>query len=128
MKIGLIYHCLSLCKLLQPLVEQPALIDIWHCQYIPLCHNYVLLLALQYFDLVRLHTTSPAKVKLNRHQFRIVLHQNIRLSNSQYNTRPWVSIVLQARLSYSKREKESGESCTSQLYCWNVYCLAVVPQ
>ena len=25
---------------LQPLVEQLALIDIWHCQYIPQCHMY----------------------------------------------------------------------------------------
>ena len=25
---------LGLCKLLQPLVEQLAVIDIWHCQYV----------------------------------------------------------------------------------------------
>ena len=31
MKVGLVYHCLSLCELLQHLVEQLALIDIWHC-------------------------------------------------------------------------------------------------
>ena len=38
----------------------------------------------------------------------------------------WCILVSHARLSYPKREKESGESCISQLYCWNVHCLAVV--
>ena len=28
------------CKVLQPLVEQLALIDIQQCQYIPQCHEY----------------------------------------------------------------------------------------
>ena len=49
----------GLCKLLQPLAEQLALIDTWHCQYVTTV-PYVLLLqlALRYFDLRCLHTTK----------------------------------------------------------------------
>ena len=40
----------------------------------------------------------------------------------------YTNLVSCARLTYLKRVKESGESCISQLYYWNVHCLAVVAQ
>ena len=36
-----------------------------------------------------------------------------------------IHLVSRARLSYPKREKESGEGCIIQLYYWNAHCLAV---
>ena len=39
-----------------------------------------------------------------------------------------IVFLLHARLSYPKREKESSESCISQLYYWNVFYPAVVAQ
>ena len=50
-------NCLGLSKLLQPLVEQLALIDIWHCQYVTTVPYIIPLLALRCLDLRWLHTT-----------------------------------------------------------------------
>ena len=77
MKVGPIYHYLGLYKLLQPLVEQLAIIDIWHCQYVTTV-PYIPLLALRYFDLRWLHTTisdiEPIILSKVAHYSQIILN------------------------------------------------------
>ena len=60
MKVGPIYRCLGLCKLLQPLVEQLALIDTI-IMALPVCDHSAIytIIGTMVLDLRWLHTTNP---------------------------------------------------------------------